>query len=151
MITLADLKDISRERKHRKRVGRGTGSGVGKTCGRGTKGAGARSGFKHRWGHEGGQVPLYQKLPTRGFSNARFRKEWNAINLRQIDFMFEDGETVNYASLQEKGYLSGGKLKPLKILGDGELTKKVTVEANAISAGAKEKMEKAGIAFTLVS
>lgn len=146
MITLGSLKDISRDRKARIRVGRGPGSGKGKTCGRGEKGAGSRSGYKRRYGYEGGQFRMFMKLPIRGFSNARFAKEFDTVNLDQIERMFEDGEVVNRDVLIERGFLRG-KGHGLKILGKGEIKKKVTIEADAISAGAREKLQQAKIAF----
>lgn len=151
MISLHQLKDTSRSRKVSKRVGRGPGSGLGKTSGRGEKGAGSRSGYTRRLGYEGGQFRLYMKLPIRGFSNANFKKEYGTINLGQIDKVFEDGDVVSMATLKERGLLSGSYSYGLKILGDGELTKKVTLEANAITASAKEKLEKAKITFTINS
>ncbi len=149
MTTLDKLKDVCRERKKRKRVGRGVGSGTGKTCGRGEKGAGSRSGYKRRLGYEGGQFRLYMKLPIRGFSNARFRREFDTVNLSQIDDMYEDGEVVNAETLIEKGFLRG-KPKGVKILGNGELKKKVKIEASAISAAAQDKLQKAKISVEIV-
>lgn len=146
MSLLSNLKDTHRAPKRSKRVGRGPGSGLGKTSGRGEKGAGSRSGYKRRLTNEGGQVPLFKKLPTRGFSNARFRKPYHTINLGLIDQMFSDGDVVNLITLSEHGFLSGTSYG-LKVLGDGELKKKVTIEANAFSKSAKEKLEKAGIEF----
>lgn len=148
MATLAELKDTHRPKKKALRVGRGPGSGVGKTCGRGQKGQGARSGYKRRHGQEGGQVPLYRKLPTRGFSNARFRKRLDSVNLGQLEEIFNDGDVVNIDSLRQKGLISG-KSHGLKILANGELTKKVTIEADAFSASAKEKLDQAKIEYTI--
>lgn len=148
MITLNSLQNSSRPKKNVKRVGRGPGSGLGKTCGRGEKGAGSRSGYKRRFGYEGGQTPLYRKIPCRGFSNVRFRQELHSINLGQIDAMFQDGEVVNVYTLAERGYLCG-RTYGIKVLGDGELTKKVTIEVAEISKPALEKLQQAGIAFTL--
>ena len=125
------------------------GSKRGKTCCRGTKGAGARSGWKSRDRYEGGQLPLYRRLPVRGFSRARFQKRLDSVNLSTIELAFSDGEKVNLATLQEKGFLKGA-LHGLKILGDGALTKKVEIEANAFSASAKEKLESAGITYSIV-
>lgn len=150
MTSLNKLSDVSRERKKRKRVGRGIGSGNGKTCGRGEKGAGSRSGYKRRLGYEGGQFRLYMKLPIRGFSNARFKNELEAVNLSQIEAMFDDGETVNSQTLVEKGFLRGKKIRGIKILGNGELTKKVKIEAAAISSSAQDKLQKAKISIEIV-
>lgn len=146
---LQSLKNSSRPKKARRRVGRGTGSGVGKTCGRGIKGAGARSGYKRRYGTEGGQAPLFTKLPTRGFTRGRWAKVSHSINLDQIDVMFEDGEVVNEQTLREHGFISG-ECASVKVLGNGELTKKVTLEVNALSKGAQEKLEAAGISYSIV-
>lgn len=146
MSILSNLKDTHRPPKKSKRVGRGPGSGLGKTSGRGEKGAGSRSGYKRRLTNEGGQVPQFKKLPTRGFSNARFRKPFHVINLDLIEKMFEEGEVVNLITLSEHGFLSGTSYG-LKVLGKGELSKKVSIEANAFSKSAKEKLEKAGIEF----
>lgn len=148
MSSLHTLKDTARGQQQRKRKGRGPGSGMGKTSGRGHKGCGSRSGYKRRYGTEGGQLPLYRKMPTRGFSRARFQQKLDVINLYQIDVMFEDGDVVNVDSLYTHGYLTG-KTYGFKVLAEGEITKKVTIEATAISAGAREKLEKAGIAFSV--
>jgi large subunit ribosomal protein L15 len=147
--TLNELTNASRPYKRAKRVGRGSGSGLGKTCGRGEKGAGSRSGYKRRLGYEGGQFRTFMKLPIRGFSNARFRKAYHTVNLGQIEAVFEDGEVVNAHTLAERGFLSGTTYG-IKILGDGELHKKVTIEVAALSDSAREKLQKAQIPFTLV-
>lgn len=146
MITLQTLAKVSQKRKARNRVGRGIGSGNGKTCGRGHKGSGSRSGYKRRQGYEGGQLPLFRKLPTRGFSNVRFQKRFVSINLRQIDLLFKDGEVVNESSLRMHGFVNG-KCYGIKILGDGELKKKISIEANAFSKGACEKLDKLGLKY----
>ncbi|BBI17288.1 50S ribosomal protein L15 [Neochlamydia sp. S13] len=149
MTSLDKLQDVSRERKKRRRVGRGIGSGLGKTCGRGEKGAGSRSGYKRRLGYEGGQFRLFMKLPIRGFSNARFSNKYETINLGQINEMYSDGETVNAQTLAEKGFVRG-KIRGIKILGDGELNKKVKIEVKAVSSAAQEKLQKAKIAIEIV-
>lgn len=149
MITLNKLKDVSRERKKRKRVGRGIGSGTGKTCGRGEKGAGSRSGYKRRLGYEGGQFRLFMKLPIRGFSNERFRNDLEAVNLSQISSMYEDGELVNAQTLAEKGFVHK-KIRGIKILGNGELTKNVKIQAAALSSSAQDKLQKAKISVEIV-
>src|SRR5579862_9547245 len=102
MMDLSNLSNTHRPKKKVQRVGRGVGSKRGKTCGRGNKGDKARRGYLNRFGQEGGQIPLYKKIPTRGFSNARFRIESYAINLGQIDRYFQDGEIVNLKTLQER-------------------------------------------------
>ena len=124
------------------RKGRGTGSGNGKTAGKGHKGQNARSGGGVRPGFEGGQLPLYRKLPKRGFKN-RFAVNYAIVNLSTLNDKFEDGDTVNLDKLMEAGIVKN-PLDGLKILGNGELTKKLTVEANVFSASAKEKIEAAG-------
>lgn len=150
MHKLNNLQNETKVTKNRRRVGRGIGSGLGKTCGRGEKGAGARSGYKRRLGYEGGQFRTFMKLPQRGFSNARFRKRLDSINLGQIEKMYNDGETVNIETLRQHGFINGNS-HGLKILGDGELTKKVTIEADKISYSAKDKLQKANISFSLKS
>jgi large subunit ribosomal protein L15 len=131
--------------KKRKRVGRGPGSGKGKTCGRGHKGAGSRSGATGsiRAGTEGGQMPLFRRWPKRGFSNAEFRKHFAIVNLKAIEARFADGAEVNAQTLAEVGLIRSLKL-PVKILGEGELTKKLNVTAAKVSQAAKEKIAKAG-------
>ncbi|MBA3602248.1 MAG: 50S ribosomal protein L15 [Parachlamydiaceae bacterium] len=149
MMTLATLKNISKFKKRMKRVGRGPGSGLGKTCGRGEKGAGARSGYKRRLGYEGGQFRTFMKIPQRGFNQTRFRRPLDSVNLGQIEAMYEDGEVVNLFTLSDRGFLSGASYG-LKILGNGELKKNVTIEAHAFSASALEKLNSAKIAFVLL-
>ena len=123
------------------RKGRGTGSGNGKTAGKGHKGQNARSGGGVRPGFEGGQLPLYRKLPKRGFYN-RFAKEYSVVNVETLN-TFEDGAVVDLAALAAAGVVSQPK-SALKILGKGELAKKLTVKAAVFSASAKEKIEAAG-------
>ncbi|MBA3238488.1 MAG: 50S ribosomal protein L15 [Parachlamydiaceae bacterium] len=149
MISLSTLKNTTRAYKRMKRVGRGAGSGLGKTCGRGEKGAGSRAGYKRRLGYEGGQFRTFMKIPQRGFNQARFRKPFDAVNLDQIESMFEEGEIVNLVSLAERGFLSGSSYG-LKVLGNGELKKKVSIEAHAFSASAREKLSAGKFAFTLL-
>ena len=129
--------------KKRKILGRGSSSGWGKTAGKGHKGQKARSGGKVYAGFEGGQMPLYRRLAKRGFSNYPFSKVYSIINLSTIEKKFGDGETVDHSSLHKKGLLK--KVDSLvKILGNGELTKKLSFEIDAISSSAKEKIEKLG-------
>ncbi|MES2344386.1 MAG: 50S ribosomal protein L15 [Chlamydiota bacterium] len=151
MITLSTLGNTHRPTKKARRVGRGVGSKRGKTCGRGAKGDKARSGYKHHFGREGGQLPLYRKLPCRGFGNERFRNEVYAINLGKIDEHFNDGDVVNYQSLKDKKLAPRQATNAVKILSGGELTKKVTIEAHAFSQCAKEKLEKLSIPFKIVT
>lgn len=146
MISLDKMKNTMRPTKSRKRVGRGLGSKLGKTCGRGEKGAGSRSGYKRRLGKEGGNMPLFMKIPIRGFNNARFRRAYDVVNLEQLNEMFEDGETVNVDTLRARGFISGPTYG-VKLLGTGELTKKVKIHVQALSDGAREKLTRAKIAF----
>ena len=125
------------------RRGRGPGSGNGKTGGRGHKGQNARSGGGVRPGFEGGQIPLYRRLPKRGFTNYLFKKEYAIINLETLDKLFNDGDTVNIETLLNNGVVRK-ELCGLKVLGRGEITKKLTVQAKIFSASAKEKIEAAG-------
>ena len=128
--------------KTRKRVGRGVGSGLGKTSGRGQKGQNSRSGGGVRPGFEGGQSPLFRRLPKRGFSNARFKTTYAVINLSDLD-KFEDGATVTPELLKEMGLIKQS-LDGIKILGNGTLTKKLNVKAHKFSNVAKEQIEKLG-------
>ena len=127
--------------KNRFRKGRGAGSGNGKTAGKGHKGQNARSGGGVRPGFEGGQIPLYRKLPKRGFHN-KFATNYAIVNVTDLN-VFEDGAVVNTEALLEKRIIRK-TLDGVKVLGDGELTKKLTVQANIFSATAKEKIEAAG-------
>lgn len=129
--------------KKKRIVGRGSSSGRGTTAGRGNKGQQSRSGGKTYVGFEGGQMPLYRRIAKRGFSNYMFRKDYEIINLAEIDKRYKDGETVNKESLILKGLLKKASAL-VKILGDGELAKKLTVDVDKVSASAKEKIEKAG-------
>lgn len=128
--------------KRKRIIGRGQGSGRGTTAGKGNKGQKSRSGGKTYAGFEGGQMPLFRRLARRGFSNHPFKKEYQVINLGDIEKKYEDSETVDAASLIKKGLVK--KAVPVKILGNGELTKKLTFKVAAISAAAREKAEKAG-------
>lgn len=151
MISLSTLANTHRPRKKVQRVGRGLGSKRGKTCCRGVKGDKARRGYKSRDGHEGGQLPLYRKLPTKGFPNGRFKSEVYAINLGILNQLFKDGDVINLQTLRERGYAPREARGGLKILAQGELKKKVSVEAHAFSKGAIDKLEKAKISFTILT
>jgi len=129
--------------KKKRIVGRGSSSGRGTTAGRGNKGQQSRSGGKVYVGFEGGQMPLYRRIAKRGFSNYPFRKEFEVFNLCDIETRYDNGETVNKESLVLKGLLKKG-CSLVKILANGELTKKVTVDVDKVSASAKAKIEKAG-------
>ncbi len=140
-MKLHELKPAEGATSARKRLGRGIGSGLGKTSGKGHKGAKARSGGGKRPGFEGGQMPLTMRLPKRGFTN-NFRKEYVAINVSRLE-VFDDGATVTPVELIEMGIIK--KIGDgVKIMGDGELTKKLTVLATKFTATAKEKIEAAG-------
>ena len=140
-MKLHDLKPAVGATTAPKRLGRGTGSGLGKTSGKGHKGAKARSGGGKRPGFEGGQMPLTMRLPKRGFTN-KWRTEYVAINVDRLE-VFEDGQVVSPVELIEMGIIK--KIEDgVKIMGNGELTKKLTVQANKFTATAKEKIEAAG-------
>jgi len=128
--------------KTRKRIGRGPGSGSGKTSGRGHKGWGARSGSSRRPGYEGGQMPLYRRVPKRGFTNARFRTDYTIVNV-EVLAAYEAGAEVDLDGILERG-LASKNTKLLKILGNGELTVKLTVRAQKFSSSARKKIEDAG-------
>lgn len=125
------------------RKGRGPGSGSGKTAGKGHKGQNARSGGGVRPGFEGGQTPLYRSLPKRGFNNKIFAKEYAIINIAKLNDLFEDGAVVDINTLLENGIIRK-ELCGLKVLGNGEITKKLTVKASIFSVAAREKIEAAG-------
>ncbi len=140
-MRLDDLKPAAGSNKKRKRVGRGDGSGHGKTSCRGHKGQGARSGGNTKPGFEGGQMPLQRRLPKRGFHNI-FRSEMAVVNLAQLDALADTGEIVP-ETMSQYGLISG-KNRQVKVLGEGNWTKPVTVRAHGFSASAKEKIEAAG-------
>ena len=133
----------SKETKATKRVGRGPGSGMGKTSTRGQKGQLARSGSGISPWFQGGQTPLYRRIPKRGFNNARFETKFATINLDALNKYFNDGEVVTPEVLKERGIIKK-QLSGVKVLGNGELTKKVTVKANRFSSKAVTKIEDAG-------
>ena len=140
-MRLDELKPAEGSRFERKRIGRGIGSGTGKTSGKGHKGQNARSGGGVRPGFEGGQMPLYRRLPKRGFTNI-FAKQYVAVNVAELE-RFENGTEVTAELLKEVGVIS--KIKDgVKVLGRGELTKKLTVKVAKFSESAKEKIDKAG-------
>ena len=140
-MKLHELSPAVGSTKESKRIGRGHGSGQGKTAGKGHKGQHARSGSGMRPGFEGGQMPLQRRVPKRGFNNI-FAEEWVAINVAALE-VFEDGAVVDAAALTEKGIIKKAEL-PIKVLGNGKLTKKLTVNLNAFSASAAEKINAAG-------
>ena len=129
--------------KKKRIVGRGSSSGRGTTAGRGNKGQQSRSGGKVYIGFEGGQMPLFRRIAQRGFSNYPFKKEFDIVNLCDIEAKYADGETVNKETLVAKGLVKNSAVL-VKVLGNGDLTKKVTVAVDKFSASAKEKIEKIG-------
>jgi large subunit ribosomal protein L15 len=133
---------------HRKRIGRGPGSGHGKTCGRGTKGSGSRAGATSFSLYEGGQLPLFRRLPKRGFSNFNFGTRYEIVNVQQLE-RFEDGAAINIEKLAAAG-LIGGAESTVKILGKGELTKKLQVTAHRFSRSAQQKIVASGGAAILI-
>ena len=139
-MKLESLKPVKGSIKNRKRIGRGHGSGLGKSAGRGDKGAGQRSGFKKRSWFEGGQMSIARRLPMRGFTNI-FKKDFQIVNIDKIAFLGLD--QVDPHVLKEEGLIRSA-LKPVKILGNGELNKEVHITATVFSKSAKHKIEKAG-------
>jgi large subunit ribosomal protein L15 len=149
-MNLRDVYAIHVDRTARKRVGRGWGSGIGKTSGRGEKGAGRRSGTAFRLRFEGGQMPLYRRLPKKGFSNHAFRLRFEAVNVGSLEAAFPAGAAVDIDALR------GARLVPKnanlwKLLGDGALSKSLTIKADAASAGARDKVTKAGGTLEIVA
>ena len=136
--------------KARKRIGRGEGSGHGKTAGRGHKGAKSRAGWKRRAGYEGGQMPLIRRMPKRGFTNAAFRNLFYIVNIKQLEALCEKGATVTAETLVAAGVIRD-TAQPLKILGDGTLSKKLDITAAKFSAAACKKIEDAGGTVTVVA
>lgn len=139
-MNLSGLKPPAGQKKNRKRIGRGMGSGHGKTSTRGSKGQHAGTGFSQKRGFEGGQMPLHRRLPKRGFTNI-FKKQYAIVNLTQLEKL--DGENFNLDRLLELGVVKKAG-EGLKVLGTGELTRKITVEAHQFSKSALEKIQKAG-------
>ena len=141
-MKLDEILSAAGKRKARKRLGRGIGSGLGKTSGRGHKGMGSRAGSGIRLGYQGGSNPAIARLPKRGFNNANFRKEFATVNVSVLEG-FEDGARVDAEALFNARIISDART-PVKILGNGELTRKLTVVAAKFSASAAEKIAKAG-------
>lgn len=142
-MELAEITKLAGAHKRRKRVGRGRGSGHGKTCGRGHKGVGQRSGGTIRALTEGGQMPLFRRIPKRGFTNAKFKIVYDVVNVFELDECFEPGAEVTKLALAEAGLIRSEK-RLVKILGDGDLTKKLTVQAERFSKSALQKITDAG-------
>jgi large subunit ribosomal protein L15 len=140
-MDLSNLKPKKGATHAKKRVGRGPGSGHGKTAGRGEKGQKSRSGYSRMLGFEGGQMPLHRRIPKRGFTNI-FKKNYAVVNVSDLE-QFDNGATVDEAGLRQAGLIKGQN-DGIKILGDGKLTKKLTVNAAKFSASAKKQIEAAG-------
>jgi large subunit ribosomal protein L15 len=143
-MRLHNLKPRPGAKHRRRRVGKGESSGLGKTSGRGNKGQKSRSGSSIRPGFEGGQMPLIRRLPKKGFNNSQFGNTYSIVNVGTLEERFSDGDTVDEASLRELGLVKGHRIDGIKVLGDGELSKKLTVNVDKVSASAREKIEKAG-------
>ena len=146
-MKLSELSSSTGSRHRKKRVGRGTGSGHGGTSCRGTKGQKSRSGGGVRLGFEGGQMPLIRRIPKRGFTSV-FKKEYEIVNLRSLEENFNDNDEVDPSTLRERGVVK--KDLPIKILGDGEITKKLKIKADSFSKNAREKVLKAGGSVEIV-
>lgn len=147
------LNDVHRgvqKRRKRKRIGRGTGSGTGKTAGRGHKGYYSRSGANRRLGHEGGQTPLARRIAKRGFNNKQFAAQVAIVNVAALESAFDDGSSVNPELLVKKG-LAKGQFDVIKILGNGQLTKKLSVTAHRFSKSAEEKITAKGGSVEIVA
>ena len=142
-MKLDEILSAAGKYKRKKRIGRGIGSGMGKTSGRGHKGYGSRAGAKKRLGYEGGQSPMISRIPKRGFNNKNFRTEYQVINLAALEEKFEDGARVDSEVLKASRMIED-HTKPVKILGNGELKKKLTVVAQKFSASAREKIAAVG-------
>ena len=141
-MKLHSLKVTEGSKTERRRIGRGTSSGMGKTSGKGHKGQKARAGYSRKAGFEGGQLPLYRRLPKRGFTNGKFRTRYAVINLKDLN-VFENGTLVTPALLKEKGIIKN-QLDGIKILGEGKLEKNLTIQANKFSTTALEKIKESG-------
>jgi large subunit ribosomal protein L15 len=141
-MDLSNLKPAPGAKRNRKRVGRGPGSGTGKTAGRGNKGAQSRSGYSFKRGFEGGQMPLHRRLPKRGFTNV-FRTEYAVVNLDQLEIQFDAGSTITPDTLRAAGLVHTKRL-PIKVLGRGDVTKAFTVQAHKFSGKAAEKLAAVG-------
>lgn len=149
-MIINDVHQGIKKNKKRKRVGRGTGSGHGKTSGRGHKGEGSRSGHSRRLGFAGGQMPLFRLVAKRGFNNAAFAKKVVEVNVSTLQAHFQDGDEVNPDTLKSIG-LAKGSYDFIKILGDGDLSAKLTVKAHRFSKSAQEKIEAAGGKAEIIS
>jgi large subunit ribosomal protein L15 len=141
-IGLNNLRPAEGSTHKKKRVGRGPGSGLGKTAGRGNKGQKSRSGYSSKVGFEGGQMPLQRRLPKRGFTNI-FKKQWIEVTLSTLEQSFEAGDSITPETMHERGVIAKGK-RDIVVLGTGEVTKALTVSAHRFTKGARQKIEAAG-------
>ena len=141
-IGLNNLKPAAGSTHKKKRVGRGPGSGLGKTAGRGNKGQKSRSGYSGKVGFEGGQMPLQRRLPKRGFTNI-FKKQWIEVTLATLENSFEAGDSITPETMHERGVIAKGK-RDIVVLGTGDITKALTVSAHRFTKGARQKIEAAG-------
>jgi large subunit ribosomal protein L15 len=144
-----EITSVAGKHKARKRIGRGTGSGHGKTCGRGHKGSGSRAGSTSASLYEGGQMPLFRRLPKRGFNNYKFETRYQIVNISQLE-RFDEGAAVGVEQLSDAGLIDSRKSK-VKILGDGELTKRLDVTAHKFSKSAKQKIVDCGGTVELIT
>ena len=148
-IGLNNLRKPEGSTHKKKRVGRGPGSGLGKTAGRGNKGQKSRSGYSGKVGFEGGQMPLQRRLPKRGFTNI-FKKQWIEVTLATLENSFEAGDAITPETMHERGVIAKGK-RDIVVLGTGELTKALTVSAHRFTKGARAKIEGAGGTANVIS
>ena len=148
-LGLNNLRPAAGSTHKKKRVGRGPGSGLGKTSGRGHKGQKSRSGYSSKQGFEGGQMPLQRRLPKRGFTNI-FKKEWLEVSLAKLEESFNAGDEITLEVLHERGLIKKAK-HDLVILGTGDITKALTISAHRFTKTAKDKIEKAGGTATLIT
>lgn len=148
-LSLNDLHPSKGSTHKKKRVGRGPGSGLGKTAGRGEKGQKSRSGYSSKTGFEGGQMPLHRRLPKRGFTNI-FKKEWIEVNLAALDRHFKADEEITPELLHERGLIKKAR-RDVVVLGTGEVSKALRISAHRFTKSAREKIEKAGGAATVIA
>jgi large subunit ribosomal protein L15 len=142
-MNITEITKLAGAHRRRKRIGRGESSGWGKTSGRGHKGEGARAGWRARATYEGGQMPVFRRLPKRGFSNVQFRNAYQIVNVSALESRFDNGAVVTAADLVASGLIRDSRF-PVKILGNGDLSKNLTVEAQRFSGEAQRKIEAAG-------
>src|SRR5215212_2468126 len=148
-IGLNNLKPAAGSTHKKKRVGRGPGSGLGKTAGRGNKGQKSRSGYSGKVGFEGGQMPLQRRLPKRGFTNI-FKKQWIEVTLSTLENSFDAGDEITPETMHSRGVIAKGK-RDVVVLGTGELTKALTISAHRFTKGARAKIEAAGGTANVIS